>query len=196
MQNAVKQVQKQASANKIVYRFDLDKKKFQNQLKIFAKDNSKLFTSKEMTAKYNQLVDSTGIAESKTELKELRGQLSTFKTELLATNKAGMTWTDKFKTSISHFAQYFSGASFIYAVTNQLRNAWTEAKTLDDRLVDLQKVTDEIESRDSLYKYFDKALNKANELNVNVVMLSDIKWVHKMSEKEKRELEELISKIK
>lgn len=168
MQNAVKQVQKQASANKIVYNFDLDKKKFQNQLKIFAKDNSKLFTSKEMTAKYNQLVDSAGIAKSKTELKELRGQLSAFRAELLATNKAGMTWTDKFKSSISHFAQYFSGASFIYAVTNQLRSAWTEAKTLDDRLVDLQKVTTEIESRDSLYKYFDKALNKANELNVKV----------------------------
>ncbi len=168
MQNAVKQVQKQVNANKLVYNFDLDKKKFQNQLKVFAKDNSKLFTSKEMTAKYNQLVDSAGIAKSKTELKELRGQLSAFRAELLATNKAGMTWTDKFKSSISHFAQYFSGASFIYAVTNQLRNAWTEAKTLDDRLVDLQKVTAEIESRDSLYKYFDKALNKANELNVKV----------------------------
>lgn len=172
VQNATKQAvsnaQKVANSNKVYYSFDVDKQKLQNQLKNFAKENSKLFSSKEMTAKYNQLVDSASIAKSKSELKGLRSQLSAFRTELVAVNKAGMTWTDKFKASISHFAQYFSGASFIYAMTNQLRNAWTEAKTLDDRLVDLQKVTSEIEDRDSLYKYFDKALNKANELNVKV----------------------------
>lgn len=165
---AVKNAQKVANSNKVYYSFDVDKQKLQNQLKNFAKANSKLFTSKEMTLKYNQLVDSASVAKSKAELKGLRSQLSAFRTELLAVNKAGMTWTDKFKASISHFAQYFSGASFIYAMTNQLRNAWTEAKSLDDRLVDLQKVTSEIESRDSLYKYFDRALNKANELNVKV----------------------------
>lgn len=165
---AVKNAQKVANSNKVYYSFDVDKQKLQNQLKNFAKANSRLFTSKEMTLKYNQLVDSASVAKSKAELKGLRSQLSAFRTELLAVNKAGMTWTDKFKASISHFAQYFSGASFIYAMTNQLRNAWTEAKSLDDRLVDLQKVTSEIESRDSLYKYFDRALNKANELNVKV----------------------------
>lgn len=165
---AVKNAQKVANSNKVYYSFDVDKQKLQNQLKNFAKANSKLFTSKEMTLKYNQLVDSASVAKSKAELNGLRSQLSAFRTELLAVNKAGMTWTDKFKASISHFAQYFSGASFIYAMTNQMRNAWTEAKSLDDRLVDLQKVTSEIESRDSLYKYFDRALNKANELNVKV----------------------------
>lgn len=166
LQNA----QKIADRNKVKvsYSFEMDKNKFQNQLINFSKENSKLFTSKEMTQKYNQLVDSAYIAKSSSELKGLRKQLSAFRTELIAVNKAGMTWTDKFKASISHFAQYFSGASFIYTVANQLRNAWTEAKTLDDRLVDLQKVTSEIENRDSLYKYFDKALKKANELNVEV----------------------------
>lgn len=166
LQNA----QKIADRNKVKvsYSFEMDKNKFQNQLINFSKENSKLFTSKEMTQKYNQLVDSAYIAKSSSELKGLRKQLSAFRTELIAVNKAGMTWTDKFKASISHFAQYFSGASFIYTVANQLRNAWTEAKILDDRLVDLQKVTSEIENRDSLYKYFDKALKKANELNVEV----------------------------
>lgn len=172
VQNATKQAvsnaQKVANSNKVYYSFDVDKQKLQNQLKNFLRENSKLLSSKEMTAKYNQLVDSASIAKSKAELKGLRSQLSAFRTELVAVNKAGMTWSDKFKASIAHFAQYFSGASFIYAMTNQLRNAWTEAKTLDDRLVDLQKVTAEIENRDSLYKYFDKALNKANELNVKV----------------------------
>ena len=174
VQNATKQViksaQKVANNNKvkITYSFDDDKRKLQNQLKNFARANSKLFTSKDMTLKYNQLVDSANIAKSKSELQGLRSQLSAFKTELQAVNKAGMTWTDKFRSSISHFTQYFSGASFIYAVTDQMRNAWTEAKTLDDRLVDLQKVTDEIDNRNSLYKYLDRSIDKANELNVKV----------------------------
>lgn len=177
VQTTVKQsinaAQKVANSNKIHYSFDMDKKKLQNQLKNFANENSKLFSSKEMTAKYNQLLNLANFAKSKSELNALRKQLSAFRTELIATNKAGMTWTDKFKASRSHFAQYFSGASFIYAMTNQLRNAWTEAKTLDDSLVDLQKVTSEIADRDALYKYFDKAMSKAQELNVKVGNLID-----------------------
>lgn len=177
VQNEVRQTidtaQKVANNNKIYYSFDIDKQKFQNQLKNFAIDNSKLFSSKEMTLKYNQLLDLSNVAKSKSELNALRKQLSAFKTELIATNKVGMTWTDKFKASISHFAQYFTGVSFIYALTNQLRNAWGEAKTLDDSLVDLQKVTSEITDRDALYRYFDKTLNKAQELNVKVGSLID-----------------------
>lgn len=168
MKQAVTNAQKIASSNKVQFTLEMDKAKLQNQLKNFAKENSKLFTSKEMTAKYNQLVDSTAVAKSKSELKALRSQLSAFRTELVATGKSGMTWINKFKASIAHFAQYFSGASFIYFMTNQFRSAWTEAKTLDDSLTDLMKVTNEIEDRDALYKYFDKAMNKAKELNVTV----------------------------
>lgn len=179
VQNAMKQsintAQKVANKNKIhySYTFDMDKKKFQNELKIFAKENSKLFSDKSMSMKYSNLVDSAGVAKSKSEINALRKELSAFKTELIACNKMGMNWTDKFKASISHFAQYFSGASFIYAVTNQLKEAWTSAKTIDDKLVDLQKVTDSITNRDALYNYFDKAMSKAQELNVKVGDLID-----------------------
>lgn len=169
----VNTAQKVANSNKIYYSFDVDKAKFQNQLKNFAANNSKLFSSKEMSAKYNNLLNLSNIAKSKTELNALRKQLAAFKTELIATNKAGMNWTDKFKASISRFSQYFSGASFIYAVTTQLRKTWTEAKILDDSLVSLQKVTSEISDRNALYKYFDKAMNKAQELNVKVGSLVD-----------------------
>lgn len=172
VQNATKQAvdnaQKTANSKKIQIDFEVNKQKLINQIKILGKDNSKLFNNSEISAKYNQLLDSAKIAKSNSELKSLRGQLSAFRTELKATNNAGMTWIDKFKASISSFAQYFSGASFIYAMTNQLKNAWVEAKTLDDSLVDLQKVTDEIDDRDALYKYFDRAMSKAQELNVKV----------------------------
>lgn len=166
----IKSAQSTANKNKIhySYSFDVDKQKLQNELKIFARQNSKLYSDKSMTMKFNSLVDSASVAKSKTEVNGLRKELSAFRTELLAVNKAGMTWTDKFKASISHFMQYFSGASFVYAITDQLREAGTSAKTIDDKLVDLQKVTDEISNRDALYNYFDKAMSKAQELNVKV----------------------------
>lgn len=172
IQNATKQAvnnaQKVANSNSIQLRFDTDKQKLLNQIRILGRNNSKLFNNSDMAAKYNQLLNSANIAKSKSELKALRGQLSAFKTELVATNNAGLTLGDKLKASISHYTQFFSGASFVYAMANQLRNAWTEAKTLDDRLVDLQKVTDEIADRDALYKYFDRAMSKAQDLNVKV----------------------------
>lgn len=84
-----------------------------------------------------------------------------------------MTWGSKFKESVKSYTKFFSGVSLVYAISNQIRNAATEAKTLDDSLVDLQKVTDEIADRDALYKYFDKSLCKAQELNVKVSSLID-----------------------
>lgn len=74
---------------------------------------------------------------------------------------------------MKNYAKFFSGASFVYTISNLGRNAATEAKTLDDSLVNLQKVTDEISDRDALYKYFDKSLSKAQELNVKVGSLID-----------------------
>lgn len=165
---AVNNAQKVANNNKVHLNFDTSKQQLVNQIKILGRNNNKLFSDREMTAKYNQLLNSANVAKSIGELKTLRGELSAFKTELVATNNAGMTWGSKFKESIKSYAKFFSGASMIYALSNQIRNAATEAKTLDDRLVDLQKVTDEIGDRDALYKYFNRAMSKANELNVKV----------------------------
>lgn len=165
---AVNNAQKVANNNKVHLNFDTSKQQLVNQIKILGRNNNKLFNDRDMTAKYNQLLNSANVAKSTGELKTLRGELSAFKTELVATNNAGMTWGSKFKESIKSYAKFFSGASMIYALSNQIRNAATEAKTLDDKLVDLQKVTDEIGDRDALYKYFNRAMSKANELNVKV----------------------------
>lgn len=170
---AINNAQRVANSNKVHLNFDTNKQQLINQIKILGRNNNKLFSDQNMTAKYNQLLNSASVAKSIGELKTLRGELSAFKTELVATNNAGLTWGSKFKQSISSYAKFFSGASMIYALTNQLRNAVTEAKTLDDSLVNLQKVTDEIADRDALYKYFDKSMSKAQELNVKVGSLID-----------------------
>ena len=167
-QNAAKQAvasaQGIANKNKVSLDFDVNKQKLVNQIKILGRDNDRLFGSQEMAEKYNQLLDSANIVNNAKDLKSLRGQLTAFKTELNATNNAGKTWGSSLKDSIQSFTKLFSGASFLYAAVNQTKTAATEAKNLDDRLVDLQKVTDEIADRDALYKYFDKAMDKAKEL--------------------------------
>lgn len=170
---AINNAQRVANSNKVHLNFDTSKQQLVNQIKILGRNNNKLFSDREMTTKYNQLLNSANVAKSTGELKTLRGELSAFKTELVATNNAGLTWGSKFKKSIESYAKFFSGASMIYALSNQVRNAATEAKTLDDSLVNLQKVTDEIGDRDALYKYFDKSLSKAQELNVKVGSLID-----------------------
>lgn len=170
---AINNAQRVANSNKVHLNFDTSKQQLVNQIKILGRNNNKLFSDREMTAKYNQLLNSANVAKSTGELKTLRGELSAFKTELVATNNAGLTWGSKFKKSIESYAKFFSGASIIYALSNQVRNATTEAKTLDDSLVNLQKVTDEISDRDALYNYFDKSLSKAQELNVKVGSLID-----------------------
>lgn len=170
---AINNAQRVANSNKVHLNFDTSKQQLVNQIKILGRNNNKLFNDREMTAKYNQLLNAANVAKSTGELKTLRGELSVFKTELVATNNAGLTWGSKFKKSIESYAKFFSGASMIYALSNQVRNAATEAKSLDDSLVNLQKVTDEIGDRDALYNYFDKSLSKAQELNVKVGSLID-----------------------
>lgn len=170
---AINNAQRVANSNKIHLNFDTNKQQLINQIKILGRNNNKLFSDQNMTAKYNQLLNSASVAKSTGELKTLRGELSAFKTELVATNNAGRTWSSKALDSLRSYAKFFSGASMIYALSNQVRNAATEAKTLDDSLVNLQKVTNEIGDRDSLYKYFDKSLSKAQELNVKVGSLID-----------------------
>ena len=170
---AINNAQRVANSNKVHLNFDTSKQQLVNQIKILGRNNNKLFNNHEMTAKYNQLLNAANVAKSTGELKTLRGELSAFKTELVATNNAGMTWGSKFKESVKSYTKFFSGASLVYAISNQVRNAVTEAKTLDDSLVNLQKVTDEISDRDALYKYFNKSLSKAQELNVKVGSLID-----------------------
>ena len=165
---AVNTAKKVANTNKVPLNFEVKKEQLINKLKIVAKEYNKLFNNQDLTKKYNSLLNSANIAKSTADLRKVRSELSAFKTELKATGYATMSWGSKFKESIKRYANFFSGASFVYTMINQLRQASSEAKSLDDRLVDLQKVTDEIEDRDALYKYFDRAMSKAKDLNVKV----------------------------
>lgn len=146
---AVNTAKKVANTNKVPLNFEVKKEQLINKLKIVAKEYNKLFSNQDLTKKYNSLLNSANVAKSTADLRKVRSELSAFKTELKATGYATMSWGSKFKESIKRYANFFSGASFVYTMINQSRQASSEAKSLDDRLVDLQKVTDEIEDRDA-----------------------------------------------
>ena len=106
---AINNAQRVANSNKVHLNFDTSKQQLVNQIKILGRNNNKLFNDREMTAKYNQLLNAANVAKSTGELKTLRGELSAFKTELVATNNAGMTWGSKFKESVKSYTKFFSG---------------------------------------------------------------------------------------
>ena len=169
---ALNNAQKVANNNKVSINFDTNKEQLVNQIKILGKQNDKLFNNKEMTDKYNKLLNSANIAKSSDELKNLRSELSAFKTELVATDNAGMKWTSKFKETVSSYSKFFSGASFVYTLSNQLREAWTEAKELDKSYTDLIKVQSEL-TRSDYPEYLAECNKRAQDLATTQQSLID-----------------------
>ena len=55
---AINNAQRVANSNKVHLNFDTNKQRLINQIKILGKNNNKLFNNHEMTAKYNQLLNS------------------------------------------------------------------------------------------------------------------------------------------
>lgn len=168
LQQATTQAQKQVDSKPIDLSFSVKKEKLLNDIKLLAQQNSKLFKDNDMTIKYNTLLDNAEIARNSVELSTLRTQLGSLRSELKISGNSGLTFGDSLKKSLSKIIGLFGNFNIIMQFKQQLKNAWTEAKTLDDSLVDLQKVTDTIADRDALYKYFDRAMNKAQDLNVKV----------------------------
>lgn len=170
LQQATAQAQKQANMKpvEVGVDFSIKKDKLVNDIKLLAQQNSKLFKDTDMSIKYNSLLDEASMAKNTVQLSSLRNQLSAFKSELKVTGNMGLTLGDSLKKSLSKVMGLLGNFNVIMQFNQQLHNAWAEAKTLDDSLVDLQKVTDAIADRDALYKYFDRAMDKAQDLNVKV----------------------------
>lgn len=103
-----------------------------------------------------------------TALKAVHAQTQAIKSELKTVDKMGATLGSTLKNGLTKVLGSFGKFNVISQLNQQLRNAWTEAQTLDSSLVNLQKVTDEIADRNALYKYFDRAMSKAQDLNVKV----------------------------
>lgn len=161
VQSATQQAQKQAKPMQI--NFEVKKEKLINDIKVLAKTNSAMFKEVDVTSKYNALLDSAKFANTSKELKGVRLQLSALRSELKATDLAGLNMTDTLKKGVRRAGELFGSYGLIMAGTRQLKNAWTEALTLDKSYTDLNKVQDEL-SRNDYPKYLADCNKKAKEL--------------------------------
>ncbi len=161
VQFATQQAQKQAKPMQI--NFEVKKEKLINDIKVLAKANSAMFKDVDVTSKYNALLDSAKFANTSKELKGVRLQLSALRSELRATNLAGLNLTDTLKKGVRRAGELFGSYGLIMAGTRQLRNAWTEALALDKAYTNLNKVQDEL-SRSDYPEYLDMCNRKAKEL--------------------------------
>lgn len=161
VQLATQQAQKQVKPMRV--NFEVKKEKLINDIKVLAKTNSAMFKDVDITSKYNALLDSAKFANNSKELRNVRLQLSALRSELKATNLAGLSLTDTLKKGVRRAGELFGSYGLIMAATRQLRNAWTEALTLDKTYTNLNKVQDEL-SRSDYPKYLEECNKKAKDL--------------------------------
>lgn len=165
VKEAVQQAQRQAKSQPIQMDFSVKKDKLINDIKLLGKQNSKLFKDTGMSQKYTQLLDSAKLVNSSKELQNLKLQLGAFRSELKVTGNAGMTLIDALKNGLSKTLQLFGSYGIIMQFTKHLKNAWREAKELDESMTDLSRVNAEI-SRSGFPAYLDKVIGKTKELAV------------------------------
>lgn len=165
VQQTVKQAQATAKRNpvKIDAMLDLKKSKLLSDIRYFGQQNSKLFKDAGLTSRYNSLLDNAKLASSGKEIRNLRLQLSAMRSELKATNMSGLSLGDTLKKTFKRAVELFSGTGFVMLISQQLREAWTEALNLDKSYTDLIKVQDRL-TRGDYPEYLEQCNKKAKDL--------------------------------
>lgn len=164
VQQTVKQAQATAKKNpvKIDAMLDLKKSKLLSDIRYFGQQNSKLKDAG-LTSRYNSLLDNAKLASSGKEIRNLRLQLSAMRSELKATNMSGLNLGDTLKKTFKRAVELFSGTGFVMLISQQLREAWTEALNLDKSYTDLIKVQDRL-TRGDYPEYLEQCNKKAKDL--------------------------------
>ncbi|HJA92491.1 MAG TPA: phage tail tape measure protein [Candidatus Eisenbergiella merdipullorum] len=148
---------------------EVDSKKLKSAIEKTLKESQKIAEKQKINVKFEtQTQKSSSFRNNNDALQGVRKQVTGLDTDLKNAGKTAESFGSGLTGSLKKYSQLLAETSFVYGIINQLRNAAEEAKTLDDSLVDLQKVTDEINDRDSLYQYLDKTIKHADELNVKV----------------------------
>lgn len=162
-QQVAQQAQNIANKRPIRYNAEIRKDKLINDIKILGQQYSKLHKDANMSAKYNTLLDNAKLATSGKGIRNLRAQLSAFRSELKANNLATLSFGDALKKTFKRAAQLLSGTGMVMLATRQIRQAWTEALNLDKAYTNLIKVQNEL-TRSDYPNYLERCNKKAKEL--------------------------------
>lgn len=115
-------------------------------------------------------------ASTTDEIKKIRTQFVTLKTEIKSAGKEGQTFWQKMKASAQKFSAWFSAASIIMRVVSEIRKMVSTVIELDTCLVDLQKTFKGTASE--LNSFYYEANNIAKQLGVTTaeVIKSAAEW--------------------
>ena len=161
--SVVKTAQKYADKTSITLDVEVRKEKAVNDILYIGQKYSKLFSNLSASQKYENLLNSAYSISDKSQLQEVRAQISAFTSELKANGLATESTGQKWRKLIDRAKELFSAASIIRTVFVQAKQAVSTTVGLDKVYTDLVKVNDEL-NRNDYADYLSRCNKKAQEL--------------------------------
>ncbi len=161
--STAKMAQRYADKASITLDIEVRKEKAVNDILYIGQKYSKLFSNISASQKYENLLDSAYSISDKTQLQEVRTQISAFTSELKANGLAAESTGQKWRKLIDRAKELFSAASVIRTIFVQAKQAVSTTIGLDKVYTDLVKVNDEL-NRNDYADYLSKCNQKAQEL--------------------------------
>ena len=155
--------QRYADKTSITLDIEVRKEKAVNDILYIGQKYSKLFSNISSSQKYENLLNSAYSISDKTQLQEVRTQISAFTSELKANGLAAESTGQKWKKLIDRAKELFSAASVIRTIFVQAKQAVSTTIVLDKVYTDLVKVNDEL-NRNDYADYLSKCNKNAQEL--------------------------------
>ena len=161
--NTVRTAQQYADKTSITLDIEIRKEKAVNDILYIGQKYSKLFSNIAASQKYENLLNSAYSISDRSQLQNVRTQISAFTSELKANGLAVESAGDKWKKLIERAKDLFSAMTLIRVVFTQVRQAISTTINLDKVYTDLVKVNNEL-NRNDYADYLSKINRKAKEL--------------------------------
>lgn len=132
-----------------------------NSMLTFKTNNTKMTKSmkKDLDNMYNSLINGSNLSQK--EVKELRHEFNQFKLNVRDAGKLGKSFGDSIKSGVESFSTWLPASQLIMSGINNIRNAVTELKELDNILTEISKTSDLTEQQ--LRKLGDTAFDTASK---------------------------------
>ncbi len=161
--SAAKTAQKYTDKTSITLDVEVRKEKAVNDILYIGQKYSELFSNVSASQKYENLLNSAYSISDKSQLQEVRAQISAFTSELKANGLATESTGQKWRKLIDRAKELFSAASVIRTIFVQAKQAVSTTIGLDKVYTDLVKVNDEL-NRNDYADYLSRCNQKAQEL--------------------------------
>lgn len=163
--NLLTQIKSQKS-NELISNGDNRRVAFVNELNNYLQKNTAM--TKHSKQQIIDLINTLNSVDDMTRgtFDNLKAQFKGLDAELRATNKLGLSWTDKFKQAVEKFGGWAIATGSVMELWNLFRRMPKEVYNIDTSMTNLYKVTDETERKYS--EFLDNASSKAQALGRSI----------------------------